>query len=182
MPLSIAILSLVISLLSFGVSGLTFFLTRVYKGDLKMTRPSMICFVGQNGSDKPKVYIRTLLYQTSDKGQYIQNMFVKLYLEQTIYDFNIWFYDESKTVRGSGLFVNKTGIVTNHQFLLSNNSIWPATSGEYKLEVYAETVDNSIKKLFVDKLTITNEDSYNINQEQGVWFDWIVDKYVSRYL
>ncbi|GAB3416312.1 hypothetical protein [Niabella aquatica] len=74
-----------------------------------MTRPTIICLVGKNGDDEPKVFLRTLLYCTSDQGQYIQNMFIRIYTPQTGYDFNVWAYGDSGLVRGSGLFVSKTG-------------------------------------------------------------------------
>lgn len=81
-------MALIISIISLIISGLTFWLTRIKKGDLKMTRPSMICFVGQNGNDEPKIVIRTLLYATAEQGQYIQNMFIRIHRDETIQNFN----------------------------------------------------------------------------------------------
>jgi hypothetical protein len=57
-------MALTISIVSLIISGLTFWLTRIWKGSLKMTRPSIICFVGQNGGDEPKVFVRILLFVT----------------------------------------------------------------------------------------------------------------------
>ena len=114
-------MALTISIVSLIISGLTFWLTRIRKGSLRMTRPSIICFLGQNGNDEPKIFIRTLLYATADQGQYIQNMFVRLHRAERIQNFNIWAYGDNGIVRGSGLFASKTGVSANHHFLLPPN-------------------------------------------------------------
>ena len=143
------IMTLTISIISLIISGLTFWLTRIRKGTLKMTRPSIICFLGKNGIDEPKIFIRTLLYSTSDQGQYIQNMFIRLHRAETIQNFNVWAYGDNGLVRGSGLFVSKGGVSNYHHFLLPKNEQWDFVAGEYKLEVIAETV-NKLKSDFSD--------------------------------
>lgn len=165
MTLTIAVLSLIIS-------GLTFWLTRIRKGSLKMTRPSIICFLGRNGNDTPKVFIRTLLYSTSDQGQYLQNMFVRLHTTEAIYNFNIWAYQEDKMIRGSGLFVSKNGNSANHHFFLPKNESWNFIDGNYILEVFVETVNNSPKKIFEYKISLSIEQSNALTQNKGVYFDW----------
>ena len=119
--------------------------------------PSIICFLEQNGKDEPKIFIRTLLYATADQGQYIQNMFVKICRAETTQNFNVWGYGDNGLVRGSGLFANKTGVSVYHHFLLPKSVQWNFCEGDYRLEVYSETVDNSTKKLFEQKLTLTTE-------------------------
>lgn len=89
-------IALIISLFSLIISGLTFWLTKIKKGNLKMTRPSIICFLGQNGNDEPKIFLRTLLYGTADQGQYVQNMFVRVHRAETIQNFNIWAYGDKE--------------------------------------------------------------------------------------
>ncbi len=74
-----------------------------------MTRPSVI-FFGKDGdsSKAAKIFLRTLLYSTADKGQYIESVYVKLTRGDTVTTFNIWTYGEMKNIkRGSGLFVGK---------------------------------------------------------------------------
>ena len=137
-----------------------------------MTRPSIICFLGQNGNDEPKIFIRTLLYATAEQGQYIQNMFVKICSVETIQNFNVWAYGDNGIVRGSGLFASKIGVSVYHHFLLPKNEEWNFVSGEYILEVYAETVDNSTTKLFEQKLSLTEEQSNDIKKGKAVFFDW----------
>lgn len=174
-------MALIFSIISLLISILTFWLTRVRKGKLKMTRPSLICFLGQNGNDEPKVFMRTLLYGTADQGQYVQNMFIRLHQADTIQNFNIWAYGDNGVVRGSGLFISKSGISLYHHFLLSKNGQWILLPGDYRLEVFAETVNASAKKIFEQNLTLTTEQANDIKQGKAVYFDWAPDteKYVS---
>ena len=165
-------MALTISIISLLISGLTFWLTRVRKGHLKMTRPSMICFVGQNGNDEPKIVLRTLLYATAEQGQYIQNMFVKIFRAQTIQNFNVWAYDDKGIVRGSGLFASKTGVSLYHHFLLPKNEQWFFVAGEYRLEVYADLVNRTTKKIFEQKLLLTDEQADDIKQGRAIYFDY----------
>ncbi|MBB6325363.1 MULTISPECIES: hypothetical protein [Cyclobacteriaceae] len=165
-------MALTISIISLIISGLTFWLTRIRKGSLKMTRPSIICFLGQNGNDEPKIFIRTLLYATADQGQHIQNMFVKIHRAETIQNFNVWAYGDNGIVRGSGLFASKTGISVYHHFLLPKNEQWNFVSGEYRLEVYAETPNNKTEKLFEQKLSLTTDQTKDIELGKAVYFDW----------
>ena len=103
-------ISIIISLTALTISVLTFWLTRMRKGKVKMTRPTVIFFGPDGGGEKHnKIFIRTLLYSSSDRGQYIQNMFVRLQRGESIQNFNVWVYDDKGLVRGSGLFVNKSG-------------------------------------------------------------------------
>jgi hypothetical protein len=167
-------MALTISIVSLVISGLTFWLTRLRKGKLKMTHPSIICFMGQNGRDEPKVFMRTLLYATADLGQYIQNMFVRVHRAETIQNFNIWVYNDKELVRGSGLFVGKAGISTYHHFLLPNKENWEFIAGEYTLEIFAELVDNRTKKLFELKLHLSKDEEHALRNDKKatVFFNW----------
>src|SRR5690606_35917347 len=110
--------SIIVSSIALVISALTFWLTRIKRGIVKMTRPTIIYFGPDGGENHSKIFIRTLLYSTSDRGQYIQNMYIRLQRGETIQNFNVWVYDDRGLVRGSGLFVNKSGIACNHHFLL----------------------------------------------------------------
>src|SRR5258708_1547487 len=131
-------ISIIISLTALAISALTFWITSIKKGTVKMTRPTIIFFGPDGGGQKHnKVFIRTLLYSTSDRGQYIQNMYIRLQRGESIQSFNVWVYDDKGLVRGSGLFINKSGISSNHHFLLpKDGSNYPFLSGEYLLQVY----------------------------------------------
>src|SRR5690606_23029346 len=63
MEITIAIVSLVISII-------TLWLTYLHRGKVRMTQPTTI-FFGWDGKDRkdPKVYLRTLLFTTSQRGR-----------------------------------------------------------------------------------------------------------------
>jgi hypothetical protein len=140
-----------------------------------MTRPTVI-FFGPDGSGSKhnKIFIRTLLYSTSDRGQYIENMFIRLHRGESIQNFNIWVYDDKGLVRGSGLFVDKSGIASNHHFLLpKDEENYSFQSGEYLLEVFVETVARRPKKIFEQNLHLDNEQAKDIlSKNAGIYFDW----------
>jgi len=169
--------SLIISALALTVSVITFWLTRLKVGQIKMTRPTVI-FFGPDGSGEKhkKIFIRTLLYSTSDKGQYVQNIYIKLKKGESSQNFNVWVYgDNNKSlVRGSGLFVNKNGVVFNHHFLMPKDATnYEFISGEYQLCVFVETINKKPIQLFEQELTITKEQEKDIlGQNAGIYFDW----------
>ncbi len=157
------------------MSTITFWLTRVKKGNVKMTKPSVIFFGPDGvGNDHKKIFIRTLLYSTSLRGVYIQNMHIKLIGKSLNQIFNIWIYDDNGLVRGSGLFIDKSGISSNHHFLLpKSNSNFKFIEGNYDLEIYVEVVDRKPKKIYEQKLHLTKDQSDEINNNSaGVYFDW----------
>lgn len=167
--------SLVISLIALVISGLTFWLTRIRRGVIKMTRPTVIFFGPDGvGAKHKKVFIRTLLYSTSDKGKYIQNMFIRLQRGESVQNFNIWVYDNKGLVRGSGLYVNKNGIACNHHFLVPKDGTqYEFLAGNYLLQVYVESVDESPKKIFEEKLVLTKSQEEEMKSKRaGIYFDW----------
>ncbi len=146
-----------------------------------MTRPTMICFDPGSEWDSPKIIVRALLYSTSEKGQYIQNMFVKVggksYEGGTV--FNDWNFGNGKGVTGKagGLFVDKGGIEKYHHFLLSKSErAFVFYSGEYYLSFFAETVDEHLIKIFEWTL-----DLKDIPWVEGriLCFDW--DSHMQNY-
>ncbi|MGP8214846.1 MAG: hypothetical protein ACLQQ4_04720 [Bacteroidia bacterium] len=168
-------ISIIIALIALLISSLTFWLTRIRKGTVKMTRPTIIFFGPDGGGEKHnKVFIRTLLYSTSDRGQYVQNMFIRLQRGESVQNFNVWVYDDKGLVRGSGLFVNKNGIACNHHFLLpKDGSNYSFLSGDYILQVYVETVDESPMMIFEQKLHLPKEFQEEMTTKKaGTYFDW----------
>ena len=170
------IISILISVIALLVSLITLWLTRFRKGTIKMTKPTVI-FFGPDGSGKEhnKIFIRTLLYSTSDRGQYIENMYIKLSCGEMTQNFNIWVYgDQHNLARGSGLFVSKDGLATNHHFLLPNDSLsFIFKQGDYKLEVYAELVNEKPRKIYTQNLAVSDTQAEALlTKEAGIYFDW----------
>jgi hypothetical protein len=170
------VISILISVIALLVSFITLWLTRYRKGTIKMTKPTVI-FFGPDGSGKEqnKIFIRTLLYSTSDRGQYIENMYIKLSRGEMTQNFNIWVYgDRDSLARGSGLFISKEGLAANHHFLLPNDSLsFAFQPGDYRLEVYAELVNSKPRKIHTQNLTVSEAQAEALlTKEAGVYFDW----------
>lgn len=175
-------MAIAISIISLFVSLYTFWLTKVKRGNLKMTRPSIICLLGPNGGDETKVFVRTLLYSDSEQGQYIQNMFVRISRKSECQDFDTWAYGDKDLMRGSGLFVSKAGISLNHHFLLPKINNWKFSRGEYFIEVFAETVGKSPKAIFEHTLFLAEDDAESLYQGSSIYYEWQHNygKYMSR--
>jgi hypothetical protein len=168
-------LPLIISLIALIISAMTFWLTRIRKGALKMTRPTIIFFGPDGGGEQHnKVFIRTLLYNTSERGQYVQNMFIRLQKGESIQNFNVWVYDNIGLVRGSGLYINQSGIACNHHFLLPKDGLdYVFKAGEYILQVFVETVNQKPKQIFEQRLSLTqSQQEMMTNKKAGIYFDW----------
>lgn len=168
-------ISLIISLTALTISVLTFWLTRVQKGTVKMTRPTSI-FLGPDGAGGRinKVVVLTMLYSTSDRGRYIQNMFVRLQRGESVQNFNVWVYDNKGLVRGSGLFISKSGIACNHHFLLpKDGEDYSFLPGDYTLQVFIEPVNERPRMIFEQTLNLTKEQSNEMKTRfAGTYFDW----------
>jgi hypothetical protein len=169
------IVSIIISSTALTISALTFWLTKIKNGIVKMTRPTVIFFGPDGNSDRhKKVYIKTLLYSTSDRGQYIQNMFIRLQRGESVQNFNIWVYGDKGLERGSGLFISKNGIACNHHFLLPiDGENYSFVQGDYNMQVFIEQVDGNTKKLFEQELKLTNDQTKEMRTHNaGIYFDW----------
>lgn len=170
MEITIAIVSLVISIV-------TLWLTYLHRGKVRMTQPTTI-FFGWDGKDRkdPKVYLRTLLFTTSQKGRVIESMHVRLYRGESVQTFNIWVYGQrSELVRGSGLYVGKEGVAYNHHFLTpKDGSTYDFLPGKYKLEVYASILNKKTPlRMFSVDLEVHENQAAKLKEDHyGLYFDW----------
>jgi hypothetical protein len=169
MEMTIAIISLVLSIV-------TLWLTYLYRGKVKMTRPTTIFFGpdGKGGTD-PQVYLRTLLFSTSQKGQIIESMHVRLYRGETVQTFNIWVYGERKEfVRGSGLYVGKEGASYDHHFYMpKDGTTYEFLVGKYRLEVYASLLNKKPVTMFTVELDVSENQAAKLKEgRHGLYFDW----------
>lgn len=131
--------------------------------------------VCSRGSTSPKVFLRTLLYASSQRGQIVESMYVRLRRAETGQTFSIWVYGEDSLARGSGLFVDRSGVVCNHHFLLhEDGTTFQFLPGDYDLEIYASLVgDDHAVKLFSTRLTISDQDAERLRSpDVGIYFDW----------
>jgi hypothetical protein len=177
-----------ISVLALTLSTVTAWLTLFRRGIVKMTQPTVIYF-GPDSSRSPgeialpKIYLRTLLFSTSKRGRVVESMHVALARNETHQNFNIWVYGDEKLVRGSGLFIAKTGVATSHHFLApKDGNDFRFTEGRYKLDVFAHLLgDRKKTRLFSQALDISRDLAASLaERDTGLYFDWGPDS--SRYL
>lgn len=116
-------LSFAVSVLALAISIVTAWLTLFRRGELKMTQPTVV-FLGPDGGapnegpPRLKVFLRTLLFSTSVRGQIVESMHVNVQRGETRQNFSIWVYGDKQLSRGSGLHVGPEGVACNHHFLL----------------------------------------------------------------
>ncbi len=176
-------IALGISGLALAVSGVTAWLSLLSPGQLRMTQPTVIFFGpdGRTRAEAPhlKVFLRTLLYSTSRRGQMVESMHVSLQRAESKQNFSIWVYGDHRLVRGSGLHVPAEGIACNHHFLLpEDGSQFRLLSGQYSLTVYAKRVsDREPRQLSRLVLSISESEARDLGgDDAGIYFDWGPDQ------
>ncbi|CAG8998644.1 MAG: hypothetical protein CENE_00599 [Candidatus Celerinatantimonas neptuna] len=183
MPQELYVLSLVFSCLALLVSGVTAWLTFFRKGKLLMSQPTVI-FFGPDGSrfdrGKNKVYLRTLLYSSSKRGQVVESIHVSVQRHESKQNFNIWVYGEKGELkRGSGLYVPQEGITFDHHFLLPEDGAnFTFLAGPYKLTVFAKLVGNSTPVILSEiNLAVSETQAEKLSlPNNGLYFDWGPDQ------
>lgn len=145
-----SVATVVISCVALVISAATAWLALLRKGQLRMTRPAQLFFGPDGSNGDPKVYLRTLLYSTSKRGQIVEDMFVRLRRAETSQNFNVWVCGDSPRglSRGGGMKVGEDGVATNHHFLLPKDGrTFHFLPGNHAVEVYASLVVGPPKML-----------------------------------
>ena len=177
-------ISIGVSFVALGVSVATAWLTWVRKGELRMTQPTVV-FLGPDGSSRPgqrrhlKVFLRTLLYSTSHRGQTVESLHVNLQRGESRQNFSIWVYGDERLARGSGLFVPAEGVACNHHFLLPEDGTdFCLLAGEYILRVYAKKADaRAPGELAKIRFRISEPHAVALQDvNTGIYFDWGPDQ------
>lgn len=163
----IAIISLVISV---AVAWLTLF----RRGSLRMTQPVQVAFAYEG--EKPKVFLRTLLYATGKRGHVIEGLYLKLKHAEGIQTFGFWGYGErNELMAGGGLRVTEEGVAYNHHFLQINEAGY-FPEGDYEIAVYARIVNSrTAKRLATVKVALSEEEAISAHLKRGVLFTWDPD-------
>ena len=167
-------ISIIIATIALTISAITAWLTLFRRGTVRMTQPTTI-FLGPDSPNSPKVFLRTLLYSTSKRGQIVESLFVKLHRGETTQTFNVWVYGDDSLARGSGLYVGEDGIACNHHFLLPEDGTrFEFLPGNYKFEVYALLVGRDRPlQLSVVNLSLSEQVARQLGDgESGAYFDW----------
>lgn len=171
----IAVSGIVISLMSLAVSVSTMYFAWLRRGRLCMTRPSVV-FFGFDPVPKwtAKIFLRTLLYSTSVKGQVIESMHAKLSRDGIEESFSFWGHGEAaKITPGSGLYVGQTGVSANHHFVLSvHRSAYEFAAGTYTIEVFALLVGGlAPKRLSRISVEVDDQQAAALRERKGVLFE-----------
>lgn len=171
-----AMFGIILSVLSFAVSALTFWLNWGRRGRLAMTRPNVV-FFGFDAEPvlRAKVFLRTLLYSTATQGQVVEAMYVELRhaggLRRT---FSFWGYDEgSKLVPGSGLFVSRSGVAANHHFVQSTDDLpMIFDPGVFELGIVARVVGRRRPlKLSTVRVDLSIANAHALSKGGGIVFE-----------
>jgi len=175
-------LTLAISCLALGVSGITLWLTFLRKGRLAMTQPTTVFFGpdGPNFDGGSKVYLRTLLCSTAKRGYVLESLHLSLQRNETKQNFNVWVCGEKDDLdRGSGLFVPQEGITLAHHFLLPKDGAdFAFLAGSYTLSVYAKGVgQRAPTELMTIRLSVGESTAKDLCEPHtGLFFDWSPDQ------
>lgn len=183
-------ISIAISLLALVVSGFTAWLTLFSRGQIRMTKPSYVCFSYDNGR-KPryldevipqvaKIFLRSVIYTTGQRGHVVENMFVNVQRGMEKQVFNIWGHTvDGELSRGSGLFVGPTGVTENHHFnpitALPQQFFIP---GDYQLDVFAVLAGKKKPvRLSILKLTVPENARHDmLRGDARISFNWEQEK------
>jgi hypothetical protein len=181
------LLTILLAAGSFALSLYTLWLTQLHRGQVRMTRPTLVFIARERDDGRYKIFLRTHLFCSSIRGRVIENMYVSLRNKAGVHLFDFWGYGESERLSlGSGLFVGQTGVTYNHHFVLRRDDedflFW---DGEYQLEVFAHTVgDRRPIRLMEINLSVDGQMSAEMVQirDLGAYFEWDAEqgKYLGR--
>jgi hypothetical protein len=174
-------ISPVVSVVALVVSLGTAWFTIFRRGTVRSTHPAIIAFSYDFTAGKEplaKVFLRTLLFSTGKRGQFIESLFLRVKEGSTATEFSFWGYGDKDLIRGSGLFVPESGLVTYHHFNSITRTPFLFSAGKYKLELVAKLVGQpSLVSLFNVELEVQNTPfSSPISQDAVVYFNWSAEQ------
>ncbi len=168
----------ILSIVALIVSLLTAWFTILRRGSVRSTHPSFVAF-RYDFVDKPvpqaKIFLRTLLFSTGKRGLVIESLFLRVSEGARFEEFSFWGYGDKDLVRGSGIFVPETGVVTNHHFNpLHTETLFKFSHGTYRLELVAKLV---ARKRLVSLWNIALDIpggvyDTSISRQTAVFFNW----------
>lgn len=94
MGVVLSIITVLMSAASFVLSGYALWVAQFNHGRLKMTQPTLLCLKRELTAPIPKIFLRTLLFTTGNKGTVIQNMFLRVHHPGGTYTFDFWGHTE----------------------------------------------------------------------------------------
>ncbi|WFU04497.1 hypothetical protein QA648_27330 (plasmid) [Rhizobium sp. CB3171] len=174
-----AIVGIGISLVSLVVSLITLWITQLQRGQIAMTTPTIIFFgFDQVPKTTPKVFLRTLLYSTSARGQIVEGMHAKLRFDGMERMFSFWGYGETdKLTPGSGVYVSKTGMAANHHFVMSVlEDDFEFKPGDYTITIHAHLAHRpDATEIGRFQLALNGDLAAVLHDQEGVLFERQID-------
>ena len=177
--MSLALLGTMIAVLGFALSAVNAWLTWWRRGTVRMVRPSLVAFLDARGTDGPKVWFRSLLYSTAQKGNVLESMYVRLHRGEMRQNFSFWVCGErGKLASGCGLFVGQGGVALDHHFVLpKDGGRFEFLPGEYVVEVFGTLVGSQSPLVLARiPLHLSAEHAKALKDPaENVYFDWWPD-------
>ncbi len=138
----LTVLSPAVSAIALAASLFTLWFTILRRGTVKSTHPAFIAvrydFVNKS-LPLAKVVFRVLLFSTGKRGRVVESLFLIVSNGQHQTEFSYWGLSDTDIVRGGGLFVSDTGVVTYHRFNpLETDEVFQFLPGSYSLELKAK--------------------------------------------
>ncbi len=176
-------LPIAIALAALGVSIFNLWTTHLRRGHVCMTPPTLV-YLGRDGRERrPKIYLRTLLYSTSVRGNVIESMRLvakhQSFAGEISNVFDFWAYGEAagKLSVGSGLYVGQSGVALNHHFVLSRKKLHEFAwwNGPCRLQVFAHVRGRLGPQLLHEvKFEISAEGAALLTQamDVGIFLEW----------
>jgi hypothetical protein len=179
--MSLSDISPVVSVVALLVSLFTAWFTIFRRGTVRSTHPAFISFSYDFTTGKEpwaKVFVRTLLFSTGKRGQFIESLFLRVKEGSRSTEFSFWGYGDKDLIRGSGLFVPESGLVTNHHFNPISRTPFLFSAGKYQLELVAKLVgQSSLISLFSVELEVQNSPfSTPVSPDAAVYFNWSAEQ------
>lgn len=184
--MALADISPAVSLIALVVSLFTLWFTVLRRGTVRSTHPSFIAFrYDFVGTKVPlaKIFLRALLVSTAKRGQVVENLFLRVHEGSRCGEFSFWGHGDKELVRGSGLYVPETGVVTNHHFNpLDTETLFLFSGGTYTLELVAKLIGRErLESLWRINLEMPSGVFGNtIAREKAVFFSWSPEQ--QRYI
>lgn len=172
------IISPIVSVVALGVSLFTLWFTVLRRGTIRSTYPAFVA-IRYDFVDKPeaqaKIFFRALLYCTGKRGDVIESLFLRVFEGQRQEEFSFWGHGDGKLMRGSGLFVPETGVVTNHHFNPTDSEkLFRFSGGVYSIELVA-TMARSAREVSLWEITLEVPPGVfdtNIAANKAIYYNW----------
>ncbi|MBI5377245.1 MAG: hypothetical protein HZA82_01290 [Thaumarchaeota archaeon] len=133
--------SLAVAIGSFFISMVTLYLTYLRRGNLRLTRPTVLFFVRDGHDGKFKVVVTALLYSTAKRGHVVESMFIKITRDDSVATFGEWIYWDGGKVHLGGVKIGEEGRTLFDHFLLSGRTdSFSFALGKHSVEIYAVKV------------------------------------------